>query len=149
MNLPRMKDTGILLGWLAGLLLIGGLLWSLTEGVRNRGLQRAVNRLIADAGINEPLQLNGVISGGPGKRMPLGTWFSADGAEDRVLVFPLISGGAALPCAAVVNPRGKVERIIPLGLHGEQVFKHLSQGILRVYIHRIEAELAPREKEQK
>jgi hypothetical protein len=148
MNLPKMKDAGILLGWLAGILLMGGLFWSLTDGARSRGLQRVVNRVIADADKNESLRLNGLASGGPGKRIPLGKWYKAGSTEDRVLVFPLISGGAAIPCAAVVRG-GKVERIIPLGVHGEQVFRDLPRGVLQIYIHRIEAEAALREKEQK
>jgi hypothetical protein len=139
-----MKDLGILLGWLAGLLLIGGLFWSLTENVRSRGLQRVVNRVLADSG--DPLRLSGVISG-PGKRIALGTWYNTGSSEDRVLVFPLISGSAVIPCVAVLDPQGKVEQIIPLGVHGEQVFRDLPQGILQIYKHRIEAELAPREKE--
>ncbi|GHV63495.1 hypothetical protein AGMMS49587_13710 [Spirochaetia bacterium] len=137
---PRLKDTAILLGWLAGLLLIGGLLWSLTEPARDRALQRAVNRVMAD--MDEPLRLDDALEGGGVKRIPLGKWYHAGGSNDRILIFPLINGGAAFPCGAVVNPGGTVERVIPLGVHGKQLFGNLPQGVLRVYIHRIEAELA-------
>jgi hypothetical protein len=92
--------------------------------------------------MDEPLQLDGVLDMRSLKRIPLGKWYNIAGSADRILVFPLISGGAALPCGAVVSPDGKVARVIPLGDHGEQLFKNLPQGILRVYIHRIESELA-------
>ncbi|GHU94616.1 hypothetical protein FACS189479_07580 [Spirochaetia bacterium] len=135
---PWLKDSCLLLGWMAGLFLVGGLLWSLTEPVRGRVLQKTVNRVMADTG--ESLRLSGALEKTPVKRMPLGTWYHIDGSDDRMLVFPLISGGAVFPCGAVVNPGGKVERVIPLGVHGEQLFKDLPQGILRIYIHRIEEE---------
>ncbi|GHV02446.1 hypothetical protein FACS189485_02830 [Spirochaetia bacterium] len=137
-NLSRFKDTAILIGWFAGLLLIGGLLWTLTEPVQGRFLQSAVNRVMLDIG--EPLRLEGVPDSSSVNRIPLGKWYTISGSADRMLVFPLMSSGAVIPCGAVVKPGGKVERIIPLGVHGEQLFKTLPQGILRVYIHRIEEE---------
>ncbi|GHT70424.1 hypothetical protein FACS1894110_21980 [Spirochaetia bacterium] len=137
---PRLMDAAVLFGWMAGLFLIGWGLWTYTEPVRGRLLQKAVNQVMAN--MDEPLQLNGVLEKEPVKRIPLGKWYSISGSADRILVFSLISGGAALPCGAVVNQGGKVERVIPLGVHGEQLFKNLPQGVLRVYIHRIEAELA-------
>jgi hypothetical protein len=139
-DLSPLKDTALLIGILAGIFLIGGLLWFFTGSARDRFLQDAVNRVMA--GMDEPLRLNGVSDRMSLKRIPLGKWYNIDGSGDLILVFPLISGGAALPCGAVVNPGGKVDRVIPLGIHGAQLFRNLPQGILRIYIHRIETELA-------
>jgi hypothetical protein len=57
-----------------------------------------------------------------------------------MLIFPLLSGEAALPVGALLDGQGKVDRLIPLGNHGRQIFDRVPQGILKIYIHRIEAD---------
>jgi hypothetical protein len=138
MNLSRFKDTAGLCGALTALFLIGGLLWFFTGPARDRALLEAVNQVLS--AIEEPLRLDGVPDREPVTRIPLGKWYTISGSEDRMLVFPLISGGSAIPCGAVVNPEGTVGRVIPLGTHGEQLFRDLPRNVLRVYIHRIEEE---------
>jgi hypothetical protein len=60
--------------------------------------------------------------------------------EGTFLVFPLVSGGAALSCGALIDTQGQVERIIPLGAHAEQAFERLTRRVLDLYIRRIEGE---------
>jgi hypothetical protein len=135
-----LKNTALCAAWIAGLLLAGWLLWFFTESPRDRELVQRVNRILAARGENFSL------SGIPIKnrrRLPLGTEFtleSGDGvpAVGSFLVFPLVSGGAALSCGALIDPQGRVERLIPLGTHGEQSFERVPAGILMAYIRRIE-----------
>jgi hypothetical protein len=132
-----LKTIAVYAAWIAGLLLAGWLLWFFTETPRDRELVHRVNRILATRGENI------VLSGIPVKtrrRLPLGTEFTLEaGAGGSFLVFPLVSGGAALSCGALIGPQGQVERLIPLGTHGEQVFERIPEGILSAYIRRIEA----------
>jgi hypothetical protein len=136
-----LKNTAVRAAWVLGLLLAGWLLWSLTEGPRDRELGRRVNRTLSIRGETFAL------SATPLKNrhtLPLGTEFAlleggGEGAQvGSFLVFPLVSGGTALSCGALIDPQGQVERLIPLGAHAEQIFERIPAGILNVYIRRIE-----------
>jgi hypothetical protein len=144
-----LKNGAICAAWIAGIFLAGWLLWFFTGNLRDQGLMRQANRVLAARGEN--FQLTGIRP--PRKRrIPLGTefvmesWIAVDPAaadtalEEIFLVFPLVSGGASFSCGAVINTHGRVERYIPLGFHGEQVFERLAPGILDVYTRRIEEE---------
>ncbi|MDR0732424.1 MAG: hypothetical protein LBF63_12205 [Treponema sp.] len=136
----ELKNTAVCAAWITGLLLAGWLLWFFTESPRERELVQRVNRILAAR--DETIILSGV----PVKNrrlLPLGTEFmlvSGDGnfTGGSFLVFPLVSGGTALSCGALIDPQGRVERLIPLGTHGEQIFERIPTGILNVYIRRIE-----------
>jgi hypothetical protein len=139
-----LKNTLICAAWIAGLLLAGWLLWVFTEAPRDRGLVQRVNRILALRGEDFSL------SASPAKtrRLPLGTEFgleNGEGApgEGTFLVFPLVSGGAALSCGALIDPQGRVERLIPLGTHGEQIIERIPVGLLEAYIRRIEGGKSP------
>jgi hypothetical protein len=145
--MKNLKDRAINAGWIAAFLLVGGLLWFFTGSLRENGLKRQVNTILISRGedfrLKDPLRRRR-------RRIPLGTEFSLeapagesggeDGESRRFLVFPLISGGTALSCGALIDPQGRVERIIPLGTHGEQAFERTPRGILDIYIRRIEGE---------
>jgi hypothetical protein len=135
-----LKNTLVCIAWIAGLLLAGWLLWFFTAPPRDRGLVQRVNQILAVRG--ESFSLSSI----PVKnrrRLPLGTEFGLEsGGGDPVagsfLVFPLVSGGASLSCGALLDPQGRVERLIPLGTHGEQIIERIPAGILDAYIRRIE-----------
>ena len=140
-----LKNTAVCAAWIAALILAGWLLWFFTETPRERELARSVNRILADRG--ETIVLGGVSTKNrrlfsPGAEFPLVT---GDGnpAGGSFLVFQLISGGTALSCGALIDPQGRVERLIPLGTHGEQIFDRLPAGIMEVYIRRIEGGTLP------
>ncbi|MDR2376771.1 MAG: hypothetical protein LBD96_10085 [Treponema sp.] len=129
-----LKNTVVCAAWILGLLLAGWFLWFFTETPRERELVQRVNRILAAQG--ETIILSGI----PVKNrrlLPLGTEFMLE-ADGTFLVFPLVSGGVALSCGALIDPQGRVERLIPLGTHGEQIFERIPAGILNAYIHRIE-----------
>jgi hypothetical protein len=141
----RLGDRALKAAWITGLLLAGWLLWFFTTSPRENGLKRQVNLILSSRGENFSLAA-------PLRRdrrgIPLGTEFSLEApAEDTggegprsFLVFPLVSGGTALSCGALIDSQGRVERLIPLGAHGEQAFERIPRGILDLYIRRIEGE---------
>jgi hypothetical protein len=133
-----MKDTAILAGWIGGLVLAGLLLWVFTGSLRDQGLLRAVNRSLAAR--NESFRLAEPLPRRLPGREPLGRRFSLVDSAGCMLIFPLLNGGAALPVGALLDGQGKVERLIPLGNHGRQVFGRIPQGALNIYIRRIEAD---------
>jgi hypothetical protein len=146
--MKRLRDRAVSAAWLAGLFLAGWFLWFSTGSLRERGLQRQVNAILISRG--EPFRLGGALHRGK-RRVPLGAEFSLEGeilggpgisgdGGRTFLVFPLISEGTALSCGAFIDSQGRVERIIPLGAHGEQAFERMPRGILDVYIRRIEGE---------
>ena len=145
--IPQVKDAAILIGWIAGLVLIAGLCWFLTQPLRSVYLLNAVNRVLAQSGDSRRL----------GERMPpgaveaglsrMGSWYTMREsslrlagnvpAGRRALVFTFIGEGTFFPCVAMVAG-GKVEEFIPLGSHGEKMLKRVSPGVLRIYARRIE-----------
>ena len=155
---PQMKDTAILVGWIAGLVLIAGLVWFLTQPVRSTILSKAVNQALEQSGSSHRLEAPvspGALKHGVSK---MGSWYTmtefsgrkaADaGAKENpgevqpvkttAFIFAFIGEGAFFPCAAIVSPEGKVEEFIPLSGYGEKIIKRVSPEILKLYTRRIE-----------
>jgi hypothetical protein len=143
-----LKKGALCAAWIAGLLCLGWLLWFLTGNFMARGLERQVNRILLVRG--EPFSVAAVQQRRK-QRVPLGTEFNLETRnpgegtagtprEGTFLAFPLVSGGVALSCGALIDSQGRVERIIPLGTHAEQAFERLNARVLDLYIRRIEGE---------
>ena len=137
---PKMKDTAILIGWIAGLLLIAGLVWYFTQPLRNNTLIKAVNKVLEQ---NNDLRRLHLSENSAGKSSGIGSWFSIfensklrEGSGAYVFVF--IAEGSFFPCAAIVSPKGNVEEFIPLNSHGRRMIKRIPAGILSLYASRIE-----------
>jgi len=144
------RDALKLLGWIGSILIIAGLCWALTQPVRSRFLMRAVNRVLEQYG--DPRRLNELSSGSRGSSM-IGSWYTmilikawqqdTSGADyfsegTKAFVFSFIAEGTFFPCAAVVDPTGRVQEFIPLNIHGKKILDRISPGILKLYIRRIE-----------
>jgi hypothetical protein len=143
----RFREGAIFLGWICGLVFLGGLIWFLVQPVLSRLLIPPLNRNLAQR--EEPLRLDAPVSlpRPPGASSPLGRWYSLEKSGDLLFVFALMQDGPLALCGARVSPEGKVEEILPLSAHAEQMFSTLSPGILLTYIHRIEA-ASPREEKK-
>jgi hypothetical protein len=137
---PGLELKGIVAlgGWIGGLVLVGALLWILTGSLRDRGLLQAVNRSLAAQG--ETVRLMEPLSRRFSGHEPLGRRFSLVDSAGCMLIFPLLNGGTSLPVGVLLDAQGKVDRFIPLGNHGRQVFDRIPQGILKIYTRRIEAD---------
>jgi hypothetical protein len=73
---------------------------------------------------------------------PMGVWYSIANSESMMFVFAIMWEGILIPCGAQVSPEGKVEELLPLSAHARQLFGQLPQGIMRLYIRRVEAAAA-------
>ena len=146
---PHLRDTIILFGWIASLLIIAGISWMLTQPLRDRFLIRAVNRVLEQSG--DMRRLGELSPSGTSGSLIIGSWYTmilarqpvAAGTKDfsegtKAFVFSFVGEGTFFPCAAVMLPNGKVEEFIPLSSHGERILKKISPGILRIYARRIE-----------
>ena len=134
-----LKDTLILLAWIASILIIANVCWFSTQSLRDRLMMMAINRVFIQAGdsrrLIEPLYPEWKSS------LLTGSWFIMQDEtpiRKRVLVFSFIGEGTFFPCIAVMTQDGKVGDIIPLGSHGEKVLRRISPGILKIYTRRIE-----------
>lgn len=135
-----MKDTGIVIGWIAGILLIGWLLFFFTQPLRGEALLRVANNALHS---EEGQPLNELGQPLTGVRSGLGVWYTVNGAqngEKRALVFPIMNEGISVPCAAFVSESGNVE-IVPLNTHAKAVLEHLPHGVIELYTRRIAKEL--------
>jgi len=148
-SIPQLRDTMILFGWIASILIIAGTCWVLTQPLRDRFLIRAVNRVLEQSG--DIRALGELTSSGASGSFIVGSWYTMVLARQpgragnngflegtKAFVFSFLGGGSFFPCAAVVSPNGKVEEFIPLSSHGERILKKTSPGILRLYARRIE-----------
>ena len=135
-----LKDILIFIAWIGVIVLIGGLSWYLTRSLRADFLKNSINQALIN--MEDSRRLEAPII--PGNRrifvFSSGYWFSLAGEEDNFLFFTLIADGTFLPCAAIMSPDGKVKEIISLSSRGERILSHVSPGIIRLYIRRIEGE---------
>jgi hypothetical protein len=133
------RNLGVLLGWIGGILLIGTVLWFLTQPARNRALLRSVNTVLAAS--EEPWRVNAVIApwGQSGRAMQAGTWFSISNSADRAVVFPVMTDGVLASFVAAVNTEGAVWSLLPLSAHAAQVVTRLPRETVQIYIRRIES----------
>jgi hypothetical protein len=140
------KDWAVFFGWIGGLIILGGIIWSLTQPVRDRGLMFSVNRILSLE--EDPRRLSAPLDfpRPSGSARPLGVWYTLVDSGDVFFVFPLMRDGILALCGAQVSPDGKVIEILPLSDHAKQVFGDIPEGLIQTYIRRIEA-LGPGEEE--
>jgi len=142
------RDALKIFAWIASILIIAGLCWALTQSVRSRFLVRAVNRVMEQYG--DPRRVVDLSSPAKGVSL-IGSWYTmnkiwqpgitSDGnfsEGTKAFVFSFVAEGTFFPCAAVVDPDGRVQEFIPLNMHGKKILSRISPGILKLYITRIE-----------
>ncbi|MDR3171702.1 MAG: hypothetical protein LBU17_08775 [Treponema sp.] len=137
-----LKDMGILIGWIAGLILIGCLLWFFTQPIRIQILWSSLARVWQEDSrrLDAPIPRGGLPEG----VLSLGTWYTLVDSENRALVFSIMADGMQAPCIAVVSPTGTVVEgdLIPVNRYSKQILEQLPRGIRNIYLRRIEAEAA-------
>lgn len=136
---PRFREGAIFLGWICGLVFLGGLIWFLTQPVLGRLLIAPVNRILAQRENVLRLDAPVSLSRPPGASAPLGRWYSLEKSKELLFVFALMRDGPLALCGARVSPEGRVEEILPLSAHAEQILSTLPGGMLLTYRYRIEA----------
>jgi hypothetical protein len=144
----EIKDWAVFFGWIGGLILAGGIIWSLTQPLRARSLMRSVNRVLSLREDPRRLEAPLPFPRPSGSASPQGTWFSLSNSGDRFFVFPIMREGVLVLCGSRVNGEGKVEELIPLSHQGEQALDYIPREIIQTHIRRIEA-IAARGEEKK
>lgn len=142
MSAPELKGRAAFLGWIAGLLLAGMLLWSLTQSLQARGLLRAVNKVLVS--LEDSRRLSGPLGRRPISANPMGVWYSMLGSGAHMFVFAIMWDGILIPCGALVSPQGTVEELLPLTEHARRLLDQLPQSVVQMYVRRIEAASAGR-----
>jgi len=139
-----LKDRAILLGWIAGLVLIASLLWSLSFPFRAFCLMRSTNKVLIAMDDSRRLVAPLPHAASP---ISLGCWYrlsdpAASADSGLFYVFALVQGGILVPCGAEISGKGEVLEIIPLGNHARQIMKRTPPGLIQLYIRRIESAAA-------
>jgi len=134
---PTVRDRLILLGWFAGLLLAASFAWSLSFPYRANSLMRSVNKALEAAGderiIFSPLPR------GFTKSSPMGFWYRLYQSDSVFFVFVIMNEGILVPCGVEINKDGKAVDIVPLGSHARQLINRIPQGVIQVYLRRVES----------
>ena len=137
---PALKDKAILLGWITGLLLAAILLWALSFNFRSMRLMHTANRILVS--MNDERRLAAPVSPPVAGPVPIGNWYrlaEPTDADSWFFVFVIMWNGILVPCGAQVNTDGQVTDILPLGSHAKKVIDRIPQGIMHMYINRIES----------
>jgi hypothetical protein len=142
MNMPRIRDDAIFIGWIAGLLVAASLIWSLTRPLQTRYLMRAVNRALTAR--EDTRRLAAPVDRYAVSTNPIGVWYTMLNSDSGIFVFTIMRDGALVPCLAELSPEGRIRELIPLSGSSEQVLDHIPRSIVDVYIRRIEAAAAER-----
>jgi hypothetical protein len=135
-----LKDRTVFAGWIAVLVLIASLLWSLTFSFRSDCLMRAVNKVLIS--MNDDRHLASPVPRPFAGPVPLGCWYRLYESGSLFFVFAVMREGILVPCGAEISEQGKVVDIIPLGSHARQVIDRIPQGLIQVYVRRIESAVA-------
>ena len=137
-----LKDRGIFLGWVAGLALIALLLWSLSFPFRANRLMESTNRVLAS--MEDTRVLSAPLSQPFAAPVPLGCWYRLADSGSLFFVFVIMRDGILVPCGAEMSVYGEVTEVLPLGSHARRVFDRIPQGLIQVYVRRIETAAAKR-----
>ena len=137
-----MKDRLILLGWFAGLLLAVSLAWSFSFSYRSASLMRSVNKALEAAG--DTRALFSPLPRGGTRPMPMGFWYRLYESNSLFFIFVIMNEGILVPCGVEINEDGKAVDIVPLGSHARQLIGRIPQGVIQVYLRRIESAASDR-----
>ena len=138
--LQNLKDHSLFIAWIAGLVIIGALVWSLSRPLLTSYMLRSVNQSLASGGTG--ISLSGAKTVPPIKHSPVGIWYSIDNSSDLFFIFTIFQDGIMNVCGARLSPGNIVTEIIPVSAHSQQVFNRISPGIISMYMRRIESAAA-------
>jgi hypothetical protein len=135
-----LKDRAVFAGWIAVLVLIAALLWSLSFPFRSNCLMRAANKVLIS--MDDDRHIAAPVLRPPAGPAPLGCWYRLYESGSLFFVFAIMREGILVPCGAEISEQGQVVEIIPLGSHARQVMNQIPQGLIQVYVRRIESAAA-------
>jgi len=131
-----MKDKLILLGWIAGMLLLISVIWYFVQPALTFNLMRSVNNVFVNN--NDSRRISVYLQTKPGKADIFGYWYTMYNSTNKFFVFTTFQDGILIPLGAVVSPDGAVSEILPLSAHAAQIFDSMPKSVLQMYVARIE-----------
>jgi hypothetical protein len=137
---PVIKDRLILAGWIAGLMVAITLLWSMTFHFRATVLMYSANKALISMG--DQRRLLSPLPRAPVESVPMGHWYRLLESGSLFFIFGIMRDGILIPCGAEITEDGKVSGIIPLSSHARKALGHIPQGVVNVYVQRIESAVA-------
>jgi len=135
-NVQDLRDRAILLGWIAGLLMLISLIWIFSQQLQAHYLLRAINYVFINN--NDERRVISYIKKKPGKIDLMGYWYSMYNTKDNMFVFTVFKDGILVPFGAIVSDNGNVQEVIPLSAHAVKIFDDMQQGIMQMYVRQIE-----------
>jgi hypothetical protein len=132
----NLTARGIFLFWLAGLCIVGVLLWTLTRDGRRAAEMRAANTVLEAAG--EQARLVSLISPWlfPGAVSEAGTWWTLDDKNPAV-IFTVPYHGIFTPFIALFDDKRAIAKIYPLSAGAALAQKRLAPAIFALWETRI------------
>lgn len=134
------KDRVVFAGWVAALAIIAAVMWSLSFPFRADCLMRVTNKILISMDDNR--RLAAPVLRPFAEPAPLGCWYRLYESGSLFFVFAVMREGILVPCGAEISEQGKIVEIIPLGNHARQVIDQIPQGLIQVYVCRIESAAA-------
>jgi hypothetical protein len=135
-NLNDLKDRAVLLGWIAGLLIIISIIWFFSQPLQTHYLLRTVNSVLINN--KDSRRVTGYLPVKSGQTGLLGFWYYMQNSSDLFFVFTVFHDGILVPLGAIVSANGSIEEIIPLSAHAVQIYDKIHDSVLQIYVRRIE-----------
>jgi hypothetical protein len=134
---PKFKDTLLCTGWIVGILLFGGLLWYLTQDVRENRMIRMINAVLIDNNDARRV-LSALPNNEKSKNHNNYQRFTFVASSDTAVVMTMYDNTIPSVYAAFVNPDGKIQDILPLDNHSAQAMERIEKTKLDEYKMRLE-----------
>jgi len=133
------NDAPLLLAWIFGCLLLGGLVFFFADSLRNRALLNQVNAYLRERGVKFSLALDDKPLGfraSLGLRRPR---FTISGSKNKAMLYPVSSDGYTAACLAILSSEGSVMELLPLSRNSDRLLSRFSPGLTALYIDRLSA----------
>ena len=138
-DISILKDKVILFTWIIGLMIAIILLWNNTQPFQAKLLLKNVNNALETT--DNAVTLSMLSKKQTSNSGLLGYWYSVDGTTDSMFVFGLLFDGILISCGARVSEEGEVTEVIPLSTHARDAIVNVPESVIKMHIHRIEANL--------
>jgi hypothetical protein len=135
----EIRDMGVLAAWIAGLCLVGGLAWLLTQPLRSGFIIHTVNRTLEQNGESRRLEAPVSPWGKNGVIFQLWSWYTVKEETGRAVVFPIMDDGIFAPYVVFLSIQGTAGPFIPLSVHAGRLLNRLPHEVLQTYVQRIES----------
>jgi hypothetical protein len=134
----KFKDTMIFAAWIVGILLLGGLLWYLTQNFREYRMIRSVNAILIQN--DDERRLQSALPHHPQSRRIFQDYerFSMLDSLGNAVIMTGYDNTIPFVFAAFLDANGKVQEMLPLDNHSMQTMNRIDSKKLDIFKARIE-----------